>query len=45
MAELYILEGIKEEELTNLVKKNFSEFITFDSSLIKNYQIEIFIIN
>ena len=30
MAELYILEGIKEEELTNLVKKNFSEFITFD---------------
>jgi len=30
MTELYILEGIKEEELTNLVKKNFSEFITFD---------------
>ena len=30
MAELYILEGIKEEELTNLVKKNFLEFITFD---------------
>ena len=30
MTELYILEGIKEEELTNLVKKNSSEFITFD---------------
>ena len=30
MTELYILEGIKEEELTNLTKKNFSEFITFD---------------
>jgi len=30
MTELYILEGIKEEELTNLAKKNFSEFITFD---------------
>ena len=30
MTELYVLEGIKGEELTNLVKKNFSEFITFD---------------
>ena len=30
MAELYVLEGIKEEELTNLIKKNSSEFITFD---------------
>ena len=30
MTELYILEGIKEEELTNLAKKKNSEFITFD---------------
>ena len=30
MAELYVLEGIKEEELTNLIKKKSSEFITFD---------------
>ena len=30
MTELYVLEGIKEEELTNLIKKNSSEFITFD---------------
>ena len=30
MTELYILEGIKEEELTNLAKKKKSEFITFD---------------
>ena len=25
MAELYVLEGIKEEELTNLIKKKSSE--------------------
>ena len=30
MTELYVLEGIKEVELTNLIKKNSSEFITFD---------------